>query len=201
MTAPSFRLCLLLTRELCSRDPLEVLRESVAGGVDCVQIREKEMNSDQLYLWGCTVRDVCQELNVPLILNDDVEIAAALGVEGVHLGQEDMSVADARAILNEGQWIGISTHDLEQLDAAADSGADYAGFGPVFPTALKADIGCLPADATTQAAVMKRLPVVAIGGISPANMERIPSQLGLAVCTAICAADDPQAVAKGLSQR
>jgi thiamine-phosphate pyrophosphorylase len=195
-----FRLCLLLTRSLCRADPLEVVRLAVEGGVDCVQMREKEMSTAQRYHWGATLADLCRELQVPLIINDDVEVAMALGTEGVHLGQHDMPVLEARKLLGPDRWIGCSTHDLEQLDTAADFGADYAGFGPINPTGTKGYSRGLGDQALLQALLFARIPILAIGGIRPGNVARIPAQVGLAVSSAICAADDPRLVAIELAQ-
>jgi thiamine-phosphate pyrophosphorylase len=195
-----FRLCLLLTRSLCQADPLDVVRSAVEGGVDCVQLREKEMSTAERYHWGATLADLCHELKVPLIINDDVEVALALSAAGVHLGQDDMPVLEARKLFGPDRWIGCSTHDLEQLDTAADFGADYAGFGPINPTGTKGYSRGLGDQALLQALLFARIPILAIGGIRPGNVARIPAQVGLAVSSAICAADDPRLVAIELAQ-
>jgi len=188
-----------LTRELCRLDPLELVRAAVEGGVDCVQLREKDMSTSERYHWGATLLELCTELKVPLIINDDVEVAAALDAQGVHLGQDDLPILEARKLLRPGQWIGWSSHDLEQLDSAADLGADYAGFGPVHPTDTKGYRQGLGDQAIIQALLFARLPVVAIGGIRPQNVGRIPAAFGLAVSAAICAAEDPRTVAAALA--
>ena len=201
MGRPDLRLCLLLTRELCRLDPLQVLREAVAGGVDSVQLREKEMSDAEYLDWAKLVKDECSQLRVPLIVNDRVRAAAEIEAAGVHLGQEDMSVADARGLLRPEQWIGLSTHSIDELEDAADQEADYVGFGPMFATALKPNLKRQSDDNITRAAIFSRVPVLAIGGITPENVELVPRRFGLAVSAAICAADDPRLVAQQLRRR
>jgi thiamine-phosphate pyrophosphorylase len=201
MSRPPFQLCLLLTRSLCKKDPLQVVREAVAGGVDCVQLREKEMSSAARHAWGLQLLDTCLELRVPLIVNDDVDVAATIGAAGVHLGQDDLPVHEARKLLRPEQWIGLSTHSLEQIDAAADAGVNYAGYGPIYPSATKGYPAGLGPESLLSVIIHARVPVIAIGGINPTNAERIPEQAGIAVSSAICAADSPREVAAALRAR
>lgn len=200
-SGPQMRLCLLLTRDLCQNEPLDVLREAVAGGVDSVQLREKEMADEAFRTWAQIVADECQKLRVPLIINDRADIAAELGCAGVHLGQGDMPLAEARKILSPNQWIGLSTHSIDELEDAADQGADYVGFGPMFSTALKPHLRAQSADAVTRAAMFARVPVLAIGGITADNVESVPRKFGLAVSAAICSANDSKMAAMRLRHR
>jgi thiamine-phosphate pyrophosphorylase len=196
---PLFRLCFLLSRELCGgRDPLAVLAAAVSGGVDCVQLREKEASAAELHAWGTKLHRACRGLGVPLVVNDHVELALSLGAEGVHLGQEDLHPGDARALVGDSMWVGWSTHDLEQLDEAAEWGVDYAGFGPVFATATKGYEQGLGPEHLAAALAIARVPVAAIGGIRPENAWMIPAQAGIAVSSAIGMAEDPAAAARGL---
>lgn len=201
MPIPQIRLCLLLTRELCHLDPLTVVREAVAGGVDAIQLREKEMTTAQRFQWGEALKELCMQLRVPLIINDDAEVAAALHADGLHIGQDDLPVADARRLLQPGQWLGLSTHSLEQLDDAADMAVDYAGFGPVFPTPTKGYENGLGPESLLGAVIHSRVPLLAIGGITPSNAALIPERAGLAVSSAVCAADSPREVAAALRAR
>ncbi|RMH00862.1 MAG: thiamine phosphate synthase [Planctomycetota bacterium] len=199
MAPPTFRLCFLLSRDLCAgRDPLLVLEAAVRGGVDCVQMREKELDGPELHAWGLRLRRACRRLGVPLIVNDRLELALALEAEGVHLGQDDLHPADARRLAGDRLWIGWSTHDLEQLDEAAEVGADYAGFGPVFATPTKGYETGLGPEAVAAALAIARLPVVAIGGIRPENAWMIPDQAAVAVSSGIGLAADPEAAARGI---
>lgn len=200
-SGPQMRLCLLLTRELCRIDALDVLRQAVAGGVDSVQLREKEMADEAFRTWAQVVAAECRQLGVPLIINDRADVAAELGCAGVHLGQDDMRLAEARQILSPHQWIGLSTHSIDELEDAADQGADYVGFGPMFATALKPHLRAQSADDVTRAAMFARVPVLAIGGITPDNVESVPRKFGLAISGAICSAQDPRAAAQLLAAR
>lgn len=201
MRPPLFRLCLVLTQELCRRPPLEVLEATVAGGCDCVQLREKALGAGEMLAWGRELHRECRRLGVPLVVNDRVEVALALGAEGVHVGQEDLHPDDVRRLVGRERWIGWSTHDLEQLDEAAEVEADYAGFGPVFATPTKGVEQGLGSEHLAAALAIARLPVVAIGGIAPENAWMVPEQAGLAVSAALCAAPDPEAAARSLLAR
>lgn len=198
---PPFRLCLLLTRALCLRPPLEVVRTAVAGGVDCVQLREKETSTAERLAWGRELLPVCREAGALLIVNDDVEVAAALDADGVHVGQDDLPVSDVRRLLPDGKLIGLSTHDVGQLEDAADLGVDYAGYGPVFATGTKGYTQGLGPESLLQALLVARVPLCAIGGITPANCGALPETVALAVSSALCAADEPDAVAAALLAR
>jgi thiamine-phosphate diphosphorylase len=197
MSTP-YRLCLILTRELCVLDPLRVAEEAVAGGVDMIQVREKDCSAAELLAWSCQVVELGLRLKVPVIINDSVEVAMASEASGVHLGQEDMPVADARQLLGKNKLIGLSTHDLEQLEDAALSGADYAGFGPVFATATKGYTQGLGAEKLTTAAIVSQIPLLAIGGIAVENAWMMPGKAGIAVSSAICSSKEPRKIAHAL---
>ncbi len=198
---PQMQLCLLFTRDLCRNEPLQVLRDAIAGGVDSVQLREKEMNDADFLAWAKIVLDECRQLRVPLIINDRVEIAAQIYAAGVHVGQDDMPVREARKLLAPGQWVGLSTHSIDELEDAADQGADYVGFGPMFTTALKPHLRAQSADDVIRAAMFARVPVLAIGGITPENVDAVPQKFGIAVSAAICAANDSKMAAMQLRHR
>jgi thiamine-phosphate pyrophosphorylase len=200
MSAP-YRLCLILTRELCLLDPLLVAKEAVAGGADMIQVREKDCSAVELLKWSRQVVELGQQLKVPVLINDSVEVAMASEASGVHLGQEDMSVADARQLLGKNKLIGLSTHDLEQLDDAALSEADYAGFGPIFPTKTKGYTEGLGAETLTTAALLTQVPLLAIGGITVENAWMVPGKAGIAVSSAICSNKEPQKTAHALLAR
>ncbi len=197
--APRFRLCLLLTREACRLDPLETMRRAVAGGADLVQVREKDAAPRELLAWTCEVVALGRELGVPVVVDDDVAVARAAGAAGVHLGQDDLPPEAARRVLGPEALIGWSTHDLDQVEAAARSGAvDYVGFGPAFPTATKGYAAGLGPAAVAEAVAASPLPVLAIGGITPENRWRLPREAGVAVCAALCGAERPAEVAYDL---
>ena len=136
-------------------------------------------------------RRICDEVGASLIVNDRIDIALAVGADGVHLGQTDLPLADARRIAGARLWIGVSTHDLDQVRAALDGGADYLGFGPVFATTTKLDHDPVQGLAGLAAAVelAGATPVVAIGGITPATAAAIYRTGAAAIC-AISAVND-----------
>ncbi|MDP7062987.1 MAG: thiamine phosphate synthase [Planctomycetota bacterium] len=196
--AVHYRLCLILTRSICALDPLRTIEEAVQGGVDMIQVREKDCSSADLLAWSQKVVGLGNKLGVPVIINDSVEVAIAAKASGVHLGQDDLNVADARKLLGDERLIGLSTHDLEQLDDAALAGADYVGFGPIFPTATKGNSQGIGVEQLIGATVMSRLPMLAIGGITVENAWMLPGKAGIAVSSAICGSEEPGKMAHSL---
>ena len=194
----SYRLCLIITRSMCTLEPERTIEEAVAGGVDMIQVREKDCSSAELLAWSQKVVALGERLQVPVIINDSVEVAMASQATGVHLGQDDMSIADARQLLGKNKLIGLSTHDLEQLDDAALAGADYVGFGPIFPTATKGYTQGIGVEQLTGAVVMSSLPMLAIGGITVDNAWMLPGKAGIAVSSAICSSQEPGKIAHSL---
>jgi thiamine-phosphate pyrophosphorylase len=192
------RLYLLFTPSLCRQDPWATLSGAISGGVDLVQWRSKA--ADPSGYLRC--RDLCRRRGVPLLVNDDVMLAVRSQAHGAHVGQDDLPAEAARKLLDE-QWLGISTHNPQQIAAAAANGADYVGFGPCFPTATKGYEHGKSSDeieAAIAAAHRRGLPLFAIGGITA---ERLPGLrvIGvdrIAVSSAILAADDPRAAAQAL---
>jgi thiamine-phosphate pyrophosphorylase len=143
-------------------------------------------------------RGVCDDAGAALIVNDRLDVALAAGADGVHLGQTDLTLGDARRIA-PGLWIGLSTHDLTQVRAACAAGADYLGFGPVFATATKQNPDPVQGLAGLRAAVAEAAgrPVVAIGGITAAHVGDVYATGAHAICAigAVNGADDPRAAA------
>ncbi len=191
-----WRLCLLFTPELCAADPWDTLRAAIAGGVDVVQWRVK--HDDQGGATRC--RDVCAETDTALIVNDDVHLAIDLDAAGAHVGQGDMPAATARALLGPDRILGVSTHSDAEIDAALRDGADYIGFGPMFATATKGFTEGQPNGALRAAIERSTVPVFAIGGITPGNVDvvRKHGARHLAISAAILRADDPAAAATQL---
>jgi thiamine-phosphate pyrophosphorylase len=201
-TGIDFGLYLVTDRVLSGGRPLEkIVRESVAGGVSMVQLREKNVGTREFLEQAFVLRQAASELGIPLIINDRVDIALACRADGVHLGQEDMHCAFARRIVGEDMIIGVSVSTADEaLEAEAD-GADYLGVGPLYATATKPD--ALPA---TGLGVLRsirravRIPLVGIGGITDANAGAVISAGadGVAVVSAIVASPDPAAAARAL---
>jgi thiamine-phosphate pyrophosphorylase len=197
------RLYVLLTAGLCRGDPLAVARAVIEGGADCIQLREKDMPDAKRLDLAAELRQLTLGAGVLLIINDRPDIAAAVGADGVHLGQQDLPVHAARRVLPGWSIVGKSTHNLSQLRAAADEGPDYIAVGPMFPTATK-DAGPVASPPyLRQALTETTVPLVAIGGITPANVAALieAGAERVAVCSAIISAEDPAAAARQIKKQ
>ncbi|MCB9881687.1 MAG: thiamine phosphate synthase [Planctomycetes bacterium] len=200
----SAKLYLLLTRSLCRHDPLETLDAALAGGVDIVQIREKPLTVEDT-AWVERVQNRCHDHDALCIVNDDARLA--LWADGLHLGQEDLEAfpkGEARraAGLDEGSILGISTHDMHEVERAAAEAPDYFGVGPCHPTSTKGyDRGLTPAQLEELVAATEGRPAFAIGGITPDNLAPLLAARvrRIAVSRCILAARDPRAVAARLA--
>ena len=183
------------------RATAEIVREAVAGGATCVQLREKHGGSREFLEEAQAVQAVLRGTGVPLIINDRVDIALAVGAEGVHLGQRDLPIGQARRLGPPGWLIGVSAESLEDALRAEQEGADYIGVSPVFATPTKTDTAPplgLAGLREIRAAV--KIPLVAIGGLHAGNAREVirAGADGLAVVSAIVAADSPREAARAL---
>ena len=179
----------------------ETLRAALAGGVTLVQLREKHADTETAVTLGRRMKDILDPLGVPLIVNDDFEAARALGAAGVHLGQDDLPAAEARATLGPGAIVGVSAGTPEEARTVDLQQVDYLGIGPVFATATKADAGeAIGADGIRRVREIAPLRAVAIGGIGAGNAaDCIDAGCeGVAVVSAICGTEDPAAAARKL---
>lgn len=198
-----WRLCLLLTESTCTLPWQDVLTGAIEGGIDCVQVREKKMDAASLLERTRAVMGICQLANVPVIVNDRLDVALAAGADGVHLGQQDLPIAEARKQCGRRLILGLSTHGAEEAAAAIEAGADYIGIGPIYATPAKPDLIAAGLDRITE--TLPRigvLPHLAIGGITPAVTADVAAAgaQGVAVGTAICASEDPAAAAAACLQ-
>jgi thiamine-phosphate pyrophosphorylase len=152
-------------------DAPRILREMLRGGVDIVQLRAKSQPLREIEELGAELHRITSDAGIPFVINDHAQVARAVGAEGVHVGQDDGPIAEARRIAN--CFIGRSTHSVEQASAAQAEGADYIGFGPLFATPTKPDY--LPIGLAEIARVheLVRLPVFCIGGIKLENLARV----------------------------
>jgi thiamine-phosphate pyrophosphorylase len=196
------RLYLLATDRLCPRGLGPAVKSALNGGVDVVQLREKEASDQRLLAIARLVREWTREAGKLLIINDRPDIAALVDADGVHLGQDDLPVAAARKIVGSRSLIGVSTHSIEQARRAVSDGADYLGVGPVFPSATKEFTDFAGLDYVRQAAGEIRIPWFAIGGISSGNVGEVieAGAQRVAVSSAICASDRPADAARELRQ-
>ena len=196
------RLYVLLTSELCRGGPLATCEAAIAGGADCIQLREKALPDGELLGLARRLGKLTRSRNVGLIINDRPDVAAAANADGVHLGQDDMPVAAARKVLPARAIVGKSTHDIVQARAAQAEGADYIGAGPMFPTDTKHTGPVAGPEFLAQVVSEISIPHVAIGGITAENVGALVSAGAqrVAVCSAVIAADDPAAAAKRIRQ-
>lgn len=203
-------LYLVTDRELCLGRPLpEVVAQAVAGGVNVVQLREKSASTREFVELGRALLALLAPLGVPLVINDRLDVALAVGAQGAHLGQSDMPVAEARAILGPKALLGLSLETMAQLreaEALPPGSVDYYGLSPIFQTPTKADAGpgwglAGLGQARAEVDAGSRRPIVAIGGIGPGNAAAVLrcGAGALAVVSAICSAPDPQAASRELA--
>lgn len=194
----------LVTDDGClqGRELLDCVREALEGGVTLVQYRAKTASSAEMYAEALQLKALCDSFKVPLIINDRLDIAMAVGAAGVHLGQDDLPCAAARKILGEDYIIGVSAHNPAEAKAALQSGADYLGCGAVFGTATKADVQKLGTDGLAAICKAKGLPVVGIGGVTADNYRevRAAGADGAAIVSGILAQPDIRATVEAIAK-
>lgn len=194
----------LVTDDGClqGRALIDCVREALEGGVTLVQYRAKTASSAEMYAEALQLKALCDSFKVPLIINDRLDIAMAVGAAGVHLGQDDLPCAAARKILGEDYIIGVSAHNPAEAKAALQSGADYLGCGAVFGTATKADVKKLGTEGLTAICREKGLPVVGIGGVTADNYRevRAAGADGAAIVSGILAQPDIRATVRAIAR-
>lgn len=194
----------LVTDDGClqGRTLIDCVREALEGGVTLVQYRAKTAASAEMYDEALQLKALCDSFNVPLIINDRLDIAMAVGAAGVHLGQDDLPCAAARRILGEDYIIGVSAHNPAEAKAALQSGADYLGCGAVFGTATKADVKKLGTDGLAAICREKGLPVVGIGGVTADNYRevRVAGADGAAIVSGILAQPDIRTTVEAIAK-
>jgi thiamine-phosphate pyrophosphorylase len=182
------------------RDPEALLQAALSGGVDIVQLREKDLGRDEIERSARTFRRLCDTYSALFIVNDDPWLARTCGADGVHVGQDDAPAAEAREVLGPEAIVGLSTHSEEQLAASADQPVDYLSVGPVWETPTKEGRPGVGLGLVEHAAANAPHPFFAIGGIDPQNAGDVVAAGArrLGVVRAIRDADDPAAVAESL---
>lgn len=181
----------------------EVLEGIIAGVASIVQLREKSLSKREYYEMALKFRRRTEEAGLLLIVNDHLDVALDVGADGVHLGQDDLPLAAARALAPD-LIIGISTHSLEQALAAQAGGADYINIGPIFPTGTKATpMAPLGPEAISQIAPSLEIPFTVMGGINSGNIGQVleAGARRVAVVTAVTKAQDIASAVSGLRQR
>lgn len=185
----------------------ETLRSQVEralkGGATFIQLREKELDEGDFLEEAKEIQKLCREYHVPFVINDNVEIAAAIGADGVHVGQSDMEAGDVRRRLGPDKIIGVSAQTAEQALRAQEHGADYLGVGAVFPTGSKADATEVSRETLEEICRAVDIPVIVIGGIGRENVMELKGSgiCGIAVISAIFAQKDIEAAAAELKKR
>lgn len=181
-------------------DFLQTIEQALQGGCSVVQLREKECATRELYQQAADVKALTDQYNIPLIINDRIDVCMAVNADGVHLGQEDMPVKEARKILGDEKIIGVSAHNLEEALQAWKEGADYLGVGAIFGTKTKKNTVDTSVEILREICLQVPIPVVAIGGISIENVVQLKHTGidGVAVVSAIMAAAEPKRAAAEL---
>jgi thiamine-phosphate pyrophosphorylase len=199
----ALRLHLVTDAALCGPRGIEaVVAAAVRGGATCVQLREKQLDTRPFVERARALKALLAPLGVPLIINDRLDVALAVGADGVHVGQSDLPPEDVRRLMPHA-LIGLSVENPEQVRAAANMPVDYLGVSPVFSTPSKQDTApALGLDGLRAMRALTDLPLIAIGGIDLNNALQVltAGADGLAVVRALCAAPDPAAAAQALRQ-
>ncbi|MDP6138943.1 MAG: thiamine phosphate synthase [Candidatus Woesearchaeota archaeon] len=183
------------------RNNEEIVREAIKGGAEIIQLREKDLDKNKIKNEAIRLLKICRENNVLFIVNDYVDVALEIGADGVHLGQTDMSISEARKVCRNKLIIGLSTHSVEQAIKADKEDVDYITIGPIYKTRAK--------DFTVGTEIIKEVvskvekPVIAIGGINKNNIDEVLKQgiKSVAVISAVVSAENVKEAAKKLVQK
>ncbi len=197
-----YSLYLVTDTGLCKgKDLIETTLQAVKGGVTMVQLREKNISTREFVELARAMKHALNDFNVPLIINDRVDVMAAIPCDGVHVGQSDMHPNDVRTLLGMQCIVGLSVNNFAQLNESGNFDIDYIGLGPIFPTPTKSDAGpALGLAGIARARFATSRAIVAIGGINEENAQSIyeAGANGIAVVSAICSSEDPCLAAQRL---
>jgi len=201
-----FRLYVILDADICKEaggDIVKIAEKIILGGADILQLRAKSLSRAEIAEIGQAIKTFTQKAKVLFLLNDYVSLASALDVDGVHLGQEDLPVKEARKILGENKIIGLSTHSLKQASKAEKQEVDYIGIGPIFSTATKPGATPVGTEIIAQVKDKIKIPFVAIGGISLDNLDEVlgSGAKRVAICRGIIESPDITKTTREFRQR
>lgn len=181
----------------------DVIKQAVEGGATVIQLREKELDREQVIKEALDIKSYLNAKNIPLIIDNDIEVTKAAGADGVHVGQDDCPVSEARKLLGKDIIIGATAHNVSEAVKAEEDGADYLGVGAAFGSSTKADAKAIVSlDEYKKITEAVSIPVVAIGGIDESNIMRL-NGLGLsgfAVVSAVFSKDDVRAAAERMKK-
>ena len=181
---------------------LNIIEEAIKGGTTIVQLREKTASTKEFYDLALRVKEITSRYDVPLLINDRIDIALAVDSEGVHIGQDDMPADIAREIIGDDKILGVSASTVEEAKKAEIDSADYIGSGAVFPTATKDDADSVSKEELKEIVDSIDIPVVAIGGITVENANTLKGSgiAGFSVVSAIMSAEDPKEASEKLKE-
>lgn len=200
---PDYSLYLIVDEKICSEKNLLLIQKLINAGVTCIQLRIKNSSNEHIQQCGEQLLSLIKPKNIPLIINDHIEVAKKINADGVHIGQSDKSYLETRKYLGSKKIIGLSIENYFQAQTCRDYDVDYFGVGPVYPTLSKPDAApALGADELKKITRVLPKPVVAIGGIHERNIDFVlhSGVAGVAVISAILSAPHPEQAALKLSQ-
>lgn len=198
-----YTLYLCTDRDLMSTDTLEeAVEQAILGGCSLIQLREKHSSSREFFEMATRIKAITDKYQVPLIINDRIDIAMAVDAAGVHLGQSDLPAREARRIMGEDKIIGVSARNVELAVQAVNDGADYLGVGAMFATGTKGDAKVIGKEKLKEIRAAVSIPIVAIGGIHHENAAQLRDTgvNGLAVVSAVIGAKDIRLAAKQMRE-
>jgi thiamine-phosphate pyrophosphorylase len=195
---------LITNRKICESKLADIISQAIDGGVETVQLREKDLSTDELYVLASEIREITREKGANLIVNDRVDIALAVDADGVHLGWKSLGIEIVRKMIGHDKLIGFSAHNLQEAKRAEDSGADYVTISPIFDTAYK-DYFVVPLGTEKIGKIKEEIgiPVIALGGINENNVNGVLENGadGIAVISAILQSEDPRQSASRLYEK
>lgn len=181
----------------------EQIEETLKAGATLIQLREKHLSDEEFLEEAKRVKKITEKYGVPLIINDNVNVAMASGADGVHVGQSDMEAGDVRALIGEDKILGVTAKTVEQAQLAERRGADYLGVGTVFPTSTKPDALAITMDTLKDICQSVSIPAVAIGGITKDNISMFEGTgvAGVALVSAIFGQNDIKKATEDMKAR
>ncbi|MCP4707518.1 MAG: thiamine phosphate synthase, partial [Planctomycetes bacterium] len=187
------RIYVLLTSNLCKHNILETTQQVLEGGADCIQLREKDLPDSELIPLATKICQLCHDAGALFIINDRPDIAVLSNADGVHLGQDDMPVQQARKILSSNKLVGKSTHNLDEVKHAINESPDYLAAGSIFPSPTKPSVTQSGLQLIENTRDIYKGPLIAIGGITIENAHNViqAGATGIAVCSAVIGSDNP----------